>query len=271
MSNLFNTTRFFALIRRQWIGFGRIYLMSIGVIAGLICCFYMFNIWQNYDAIAIDSVDVYSILNFRAPLFCILGLFFVTVISSTYFADLGRKTRAIFELMIPASQLEKFLTGIFYTVIVSISSYLLVYYVIDMAFVSYLRGFGPEVRTEVNKGGMEVAVAFWRYFFDIDYPEVIYYLCFLPLLLNAVFLMGGIIFKNYQYIKTAISLFLYGVVWMYLFVYFVRTQMNNTVQRMENNYWSNSDHIFGAVAVTGIVLALLFWGIAYLRLKEKEI
>lgn len=271
MSNLFNTTRFFALIRRQWIGFGRIYLMSIGVIAGVIFCFYAFNIGTDYNEIKNESAHVYSVLNFRSPLFCVLGLFFVTVISSSYFADLGRKTKAIFELMIPASQLEKFLVGIFYTVIISISSYLLLYYLIDLAFVSYLRGFGPAVRTEVNSLGEQVTVDFWQYYFDVDYPKGIGNILFLPILLNAIFLLGGIIFKSYQYIKTAVSLVLYCVVWMSLFVYFMKTQTENTVQQINGNYWSDIDHIFGLITVTGIVLTFIFWGIAFLRLKEKEI
>lgn len=271
MSNLFNTTRFFALIRRQWVGFGRIYLMSIGVIAGVIFCFYAFNVGTNYDHLQNDFANVYSILNFRSPLFCVLGLFFVTVISSSYFADLGRKTKAIFELMIPASQLEKFLVGIFYTVIIGISSYLLIYYLIDLAFISYLRGFGPSVRTEVNELGEQVTVEFWQYFFSVDYPSGAYYACFLPVVLNAIFLLGGIVFKSYQYIKTAISLLLYCVVWMSFFVYLMKTQTENTVGRMDDNYWSDSNHIFGLITVTGIVLTLIFWGIAFLRLKEKEI
>ncbi len=271
MSNLFNTTRFFALIRRQWIGFGRIYLMSIGVIAGVIFCFYAFNIGTDYNEIKNESAHVYSVLNFRSPLFCVLGLFFVTVISSSYFADLGRKTKAIFELMIPASQLEKFLVGIFYTVIISISSYLLIYYLIDLAFVSYLRGFGPAVRTAVNSLGEQVTVDFWQYYFDVDYPKGIGNILFLPILLNAIFLLGGIIFKSYQYIKTAVSLVLYCVAWMSLFVYFMKTQTENTVQQINGNYWSDIDHIFGLITVTGIVLTFIFWGIAFLRLQEKEI
>lgn len=271
MSNLFNTARFFALIRRQWIGFGRIYLMSIGVIAGIIFCFYAFNIGSNYSDIKNESVQVYSVLNFRSPLFCVLGIFFATVISSSYFADLGSKTKAIFELMIPASRLEKFLVGIFYTVVVSISSYLLIYYLIDLAFVSYLRGFGPAIRTEVNSLGEQVTVEFWPYYFSMDYPRGVFYLCFLPFLLNAVFLLGGIVFKSYQYIKTAISLVVYCVIWMSFFVYLMKKQTEHTVPHMDDSYWSDVYHIFGLITVAGIVLTLIFWGLAFLRLKEKEI
>ncbi|MDM1292875.1 hypothetical protein HX021_01025 [Sphingobacterium sp. N143] len=271
MSNLFNSTRFFGLIRRQWIGFGRIYLMSIGIMAGVIFGFYAVNIGSNYDSMKHNFFPVHSLLNFRAPLFCILGLFFVTVISSSYFADLGRKTRAIFELMIPASQLEKFVVGIFYTVIVSIGSYLLIYYVIDFAFVSYVRSFGLAVKTEVGVNGNQVTVDDWPYFFKVDYPRAAYYFCLLPLLLNAIFLMGSIIFQSYQYIKTAVALVVYCVVWMSLFVFLMKTLTENTTGNMENNYWSDSNHIFGLIAAAGALLTLIFWFIAFLRLKEKEI
>jgi len=51
----------------------------------------------------------------------------------------------------------------------------------------------------------------------------------------------------------------------------MKTQTENTVGRMDDNYWSDSNHIFGLITVTGIALTLIFWGIAFLRLKEKEI
>jgi len=269
MSNLFNSTRFFGLIRRQWIGFGRIYLMAIGIIAGVIFGFYAVNFGPNYDDI--EKNTVYSLLNFRAPLFCILGLFFVTVISSSYFADLGKKTRAIFELMIPASQLEKFLVSLFYTVVVSIGSYLLVFYLIDLAFVSYLRSFGSVVVNEMQPSGETVSVDLWQYFFKVKYPDPAYYFYFLPILLNAIFLLGGIVYQNYQYVKTAISLVLYCVVWTCLFVYLMKTQTQDTVGTMDNNYWSDSNHIFALISAVGVLLTIVFWGVAFLRLKEKEI
>lgn len=269
MSNLFNATRFFGLIRRQWIGFGRIYLMSIGIIAGVIFGFYAVNLGSNYDGI--KNQTAYSLLNFRAPLFCILGLFFVTVISSSYFADLGKKTRAIFELMIPASQLEKFLVSLFYTVVVSIGSYLLVFYLIDLVFVSYLRSVGSVVVNEVQPSGETVSVDLWQYFFKVQYPEPAYYFCFVPILLNAIFLLGGIVYQNYQYVKTAIFLVLYCVVWMCLFVYLMKTQTQDTVGTMDNNYWSDSNHIFALIGAVGVLLAIMIWAVAFLRLKEKEI
>ncbi len=267
MSNLFNSIRFFGLIRRQWISFGRIYLMSIGIIAGVIFGFYVFNFNSFYN----DVQNAHSsILNFRAPLFCILGLFFVTVISSSYFANLGRKTTAILELMIPASQLEKFLVGIFYTTIVGVGSYLLIFYLIDFSFVSYLRSYSSMTLT-YNEGGREVIIDVYQYFFKVKYENVAYYFCVLPMLLNAIFLLGGILFQNYQYIKTAISLVVFCVAWVVLFIYLMKMQTDNTVHTMDKSYWSDPDHVFGLIACVGVLLTVIFWYIGFLRLKEKEV
>ncbi|WP_293884294.1 MULTISPECIES: hypothetical protein [unclassified Sphingobacterium] len=269
MSNIFNSTRFLGLIRRQWIGFGRIYLMSIGIIAGVIFGFYAVNFASNYDGM--KNQTAYSLLNFRTPLFCILGLFFVTVVSSSYFADLGKKTRAIFELMIPASQLEKFLVSLFYTVVVSIGSYLLVFYLIDLAFVAYLKGFGSMVLNQTASTGKAGSIDLWQYFYKVQYPHSAYYFYFAPILLNAIFLLGGIVFQNYQYVKTAISVVIYCVVWICFFVYLIKMQTQDTVGVMSNNYWSDSNHIFALIGAGALFLTLVLWCVAFLRLKEKEI
>ena len=96
MSNVFNFNRLCALIRRQWIAVGKIYMMSIVIIAAIFIAFYGFSISMSYEDLKTNPQVMAGVLTFRQPLFYLLGLFFVTIISSSYFSDLGQKTKAIF-------------------------------------------------------------------------------------------------------------------------------------------------------------------------------
>ncbi|MNU03878.1 hypothetical protein D3C72_2480680 [compost metagenome] len=58
---------------------------------------------------------------------------------------------------------------------------------------------------------------------------------------------------------------------MCLFVYLMKTQTQDTVGTMDNNYWSDSNHIFALIGAVGVLLTIMIWAVAFLRLKEKEI
>lgn len=270
MSNVFNFNRLCALIRRQWISVGRIYLMSLVILAGVFVAFYGFRIGMSLEDLKNNPHEGVGLLSFRPPLFFILGLFFITVISSSYFSDLGQKTKAIFELMIPASRLEKFIASIFYTVIVSLSAYLLLFFLVDFAFVSYLKSLGNSVTTYTYESGEQVVLENWIYFFKLEQGKFMYYLYFLPFLLNALFLLGSIAYKNYQYIKTAITMIVYVAIWVIIFGYVMKLKTENTIQ-VNKYFFQEEVHTFQLFMVIGIILTLVFWGLAFLRLKEKEV
>jgi heme/copper-type cytochrome/quinol oxidase subunit 2 len=271
MSNVFNFNRLCALIRRQWIAVGKIYMMSIVIIAGIFIAFYGFSIFNNYGDISTHSEMGRYVLNFRQPLFYFLGLFFITIISSSYFSDLGQKTKAIFELMIPASRLEKFLSAVFYTAIVSLSAYFLLFFLVDLAFVSYLRSIGSSITTIQMEPRGQVVVDNWMYFFKMEKSEFFPYFYFLPFILNALFLLGSIAYQNYQYIKTAITMIIYIAVWIITFIYVMKLTTDNTIGIDNNNYFDEKVHSLQLVLAIGIFLTLIFWGLAFLKLKEKEV
>ncbi|NJI75811.1 hypothetical protein HCX49_21675 [Sphingobacterium kitahiroshimense] len=270
MSNVFNVNRLCALIRRQWISVGRIYLMSLIIVAGVFIAFYSFYFSRYFEELKFGNATGEYLLNFRVPLFFILGLFFITVVSSSYFSDLGQKTKAIFELMMPASRLEKFLAAIFYTVIVSLGAYFLLFYLIDLAFVSYLRSTGSSIITKTYSTGETVITDHWLYFFKLEKWKYLHYLYFLPFLLNALFLLGSIAYKNFQYIKTAITMIIYIAIWMISYIYVMKLTTKDTIQ-VGGNAFQDEIHVFQLIMAIGIILTLVFWGLAFLRLKEKEV
>lgn len=271
MENTFNFNRFMMLIRRQWISLGKIYLMAWGVLAGLLLFFFYAYYLRSVES-ASNLITADNILNFRYPLFVILGLAYMTIISGTYFSHLGQKPKAIFELLLPASRLEKFLTAVFYTAIVASVSYFLIFYLVDAAFLSYIRSlFFTETVTIHNQNGVDTIVDRLVYFYNTDFPTEAYYFLFIPYLLSAIFLLGSIYFRNFQYIKTAICLFIYILVFIFCMYKVSTTLFDGTIALNHHSFWGNKETLLAIFLITGILLTSYFWGVTYMRLKEKEV
>ncbi|MFD2970249.1 hypothetical protein [Sphingobacterium bambusae] len=268
MSNTFQTNRFFALVTRQWISFGKIYLMSIGIAAGVIAAFYGYALYEF--RIAVDYIPS-GLLDFRMPLFILLGLFFVTIISASYFSDYGQKSKAIFELLIPASRLEKFLTAMLYSVVVCMLSFIAVFWLIDLAFVSYLRNQATSSAMihadEIKNIDHSLAYITAHY----RHQERVRYLFFLPFLLNAIFLLGSIAYRNFHYVKTAVVLIAYIAIWSLGTVYIMKALTDGSVTVRQSAFFENEDNPLQLCLLVGILVTLILWGIAFLRLKEKEV
>lgn len=270
MNNTFNFTRLARLIQRQWIGFGKIYLMSLGIIAGIFMAFYGFFIRAAMTSQNPD--DIASIFSFRPLVFIFLGLSFISIVSSSYFSNLGQKPKAIFDILIPASQLEKFLSALFYTIVLTTISYFLLFFLIDLGFVTYVRSQFTSTHTYFSmKEGKDVAVDNLLYFFHTEIPKQIYWMLFLPFLLSAVFLLGSIAFANFQFIKTAITVIIYSTVFILSMLQLMIWYTRNTVLANDNLTFSEEINVLKLMCAVGILLTLILWGIAYLKLKEKEV
>ncbi|WDF67496.1 hypothetical protein PQ465_14450 [Sphingobacterium oryzagri] len=269
MSNTFHLQRFFSLITRQWIGFGKIYLMALTIAAGVIAAFYGYALYEFHEGISFSNVAYRDVLDFRVPLFPILGIFFVTIISGTYFSDYGQKAKAIFEVLIPASRLEKFLTAVFYTIIVSMVSYMIVYLLIDFCAVSYMRR--QLISMAYQEDGNTLLMDRFAYLTQYAIPQRMMYFYFLPFLFNAIFLFGSIAFRNFQYIKTAVSMIIYIAVWSFATIYLVKLLTRDSVWVQQHTFWQEENHVYQLICAIGFLLTGVFWGLGYLRLKEKEV
>lgn len=267
MNNTFDFNRFFLLLRREWINFGKIYLISLAVVAGVIVAFYGYNISEQLTH---GHGSWTSALSFRPFVFIFLGLLFLTMISSGYFADLGQKPKAIIELLIPASQLEKFLASLVYTVFLTIGTYFLLFYLIDFAFISYIRSVAMETMSIAREDGTQHIIDNIKCFFSQEFPKQLKLMAFLPILLNSLFLLGSIYFKNFHYIKTAISVLVYIACWMGLVIFIMKGATRDTIV-VADGFWQDEINILKILCGTGVILTLIFWFLSYLRLKEKEV
>lgn len=270
MNSTFDFGRFSALIRRQWINFGKIYLMSLGIVAGIFVFFYAYYLW---DAISSGTPNVVlDIVSFRPYVFITIGLIFIAVVSSTYFANLGDKSKAIFELLIPASSLEKFMVSVFYTFIMPVLSYFLLFFVIDFIFVSYERHvFADFIQNELKQSSEYNQRNFLKYFFTLEFPIQLYLLTFIPVLLSSIFLLGSIYFTKFHFIKTAISLIIYVFVFVFLMVKIMSYMTDGTILIKSDSGMHDEMNVLRIICVVGIILSIVFWVIGYLRLKEKEV
>ena len=269
MNNTFNINRFGLLLKRQWLDFGKIYLISLVVVVGVIIGFYAFNIPyptkpNNFD------YDGNLDMRFRYPLFLMLGFLFISIVASSYFSLLGQKSRAILELMTPASIFEKFLGGIFYTTILSFLSYLILFYITDLAFVKYINSHLTEF--EIDKSGKSTISAVEsiasQIFNDASYRVSIRTIYAIPFLITSTFLLGSVYFNRFQYIKTAVSVMLFVSVGVYII-----TKFSELITRgmLSNNRINDKDNFLTTFLLITIALSLIVWVITYVRLKEKEV
>lgn len=268
MNNLFSIDRFGLLLRRQWSGFGKIYLLSLAIVMGIFVAFYAFNL--NDFAKTYESVHINSAFNFRTFLFVFLGLIYIVVIASTYFVSLANKSKAPFELLIPASSLEKFLGGIFYTAICSTFAYFFIFCLVDYIFVAYTKFTYASIYNYLDRRqGLTITVDDLTYYWNKGFPSQLYYMLFVPFLLHAVFFLGSLSFKNNHFIKTAVTLILYITLWVLAVVGVSKYFDGNRIMVGQTHY-DELDILRMCLAV-GIIMTLAIWSIAYLRLKEKEV
>lgn len=269
MNNTFNINRFGLLLKRQWLDFGKIYLISLVVVVGAIVGFYLYYIpspskYNNFDD------DGNLDMRFRYGIYLMLGFLFISIVASSYFSILGQKSRAILELMTPASTFEKFLSGVFYTTLISFASYIIIFYLIDISFVKYLNMHLSEFKSLNNKGASIAAVdsIFSQVFNDAKYREYCMAFFGFPFLITSIFLLGSAYFTSFHYIKTAVSVMLFLAAGLYL-IYKAADVL--TTGKSKITIGGDKEKILLSLCLITLVLTLIFWVITYVRLKEKEV
>jgi hypothetical protein len=271
MNNTFNINRFGLLLKRQWLDFGKIYLMSLVVLTAVIVGFYFFNIPEiGHDNFRWTNNGLTQ-LRFKLPLFLIAGVLFISIVASTYFNVLGQKQKAIMELMTPASITEKFLCGIFFTAVISITSYLLIFYVVDKIFVQHINHLWENQRLLNYHTNKIMQVSFSNIFDDITEEKEFKFLFVSPFLISSIFLLGSVYFNRFHYIKTAVSITAFFTLAIFLSIKTGIWLMEDKAPIHNRVVIGEKDFIFTAFFWVTTILTLIIWTIAYVRLKEKEV
>lgn len=258
MNNSFNIHRFNLLLKRQWLEFGKIFLITLVVAVGIFVAFY------GLTLLPLQTIrEIPYRLRFREPLYLIFGFLFISIIASTYFAHLGQKSKAIIDLLIPASTLEKLLAGILFTSILSTLSFTLLFYVTDFAFISYIKTHFLSSKSAEDFENIK------GFFTQNDFRNFIPFYA-MPLVVTSVFMLGSIYFNRFHYIKTAICIMLFGGILTYILSKASEVLFSGKIQTgMGNNHGKDSFEWIALVIL--LIFTLITWTISYVRLKEKEV
>ncbi|WP_285009286.1 hypothetical protein [Pedobacter faecalis] len=256
MNNTFDIKRFGLLLRRQWLEFGRIYLMALGVAFGAITIFYLYSFWPSIIRPDFPHVGVH----FREPLFLIFGFLFITVIASSYFAHYGQKAKTVIDLLIPASTFEKFLAAVLFTAVLTVLSFIGIFWLIDFGFITnYRANYGTARELHL--------------FFALHVPDLFTPLYFVPALATSIFLCGSIYFHKFHYIKTALSVMIFTGLGTYIVANAGEALTRNRHQLPTSPFMKVDGKDLAEISITLILilLTLAIWSITYVRLKEKEV
>jgi hypothetical protein len=258
MNNTFNLHRFNLLLKRQWLEFGKIFLITLLVALGVFVAFYGVTLLPLREL-----TDMPYRLRFREPLYLMFGFLFVSVIASSYFAHLGQKPKAIIDLLIPASILEKFLAGVFFTSILSTLSFTILFYITDFAFISYIKTYFQ------SSGNVEEIERIKGFLAQNDFRNFIPFYA-MPFAVTSLFMLGSIFFNRFHYIKTTISIMLFISILVYIFSKTSEILFSGkTSISIENN--QGKDFFEWMALIFLLIFTLITWTISYVRLKEKEV
>lgn len=263
----FSFNRFGLLVRKQWAEQGRIYLMGLAVLAGLIFLIGLLRVVTN----GLWPVAVQGEF-FMLFLWLSGGLF-----ASLQFSALADKARGSAYLTLPASHLEKFAVGVFYAFVVFLPAFILTFYAIDVPLVELARGMEP------SRSGRRPAELI--NLFTHEYHELPPFLLFF--VLQAFLLMTSIYAGRYAFVKGGLLVILLFFGGLLLNIFLVRLFIDAPLASgfpFLEIYFKHSPNEWQADSILtpqplrtlltyagSVALPLALLGIGYLRLTEKEI
>ncbi|ACU05547.1 MULTISPECIES: hypothetical protein [Pedobacter] len=274
MNNTFNIERFGLLLKRKWLEFGKIYLVTLSVAFGVILLGYLIAFWRVF--MGLSPVSSRNLV-FREPLFMIFGFLFITAVASNYFAHLGQKSKTIIDLLIPASTFEKFVAGVFFTGVLTTISFTVLFCLTDLIFITKLRNISHSVETSSYTdahGTVTVVKDNLAYFFAHNKINRFLPLYVFPFFFTSIFLLGSVYFNKFHYIKTALSVMVFAGIWTFIIVNTGEYLTRNRRHVGDSGSFFNNpgkDTIEWMLLLLLLVFTFIFWGIAYVRLKEKEV
>jgi hypothetical protein len=258
MNEFFSFRRFLRLFVKHTSEHYRTYLMSIGVLAGVLVLCGAFLL-----IIAPGALEP----GFQTASYVILLFVSGGIFTSTVFAEYGEKNRAIPALTLPATAFEKFLVGWLYSYPIFLAVYTLVFYLA-------LLGLGS---LRHMPAGRHFIV------FSVGQSQMPVFLVMFTII-QSLALFGAIFFRKLQFIKTGFAFFITLGMVVVCNSLFLKIITGVTVEKMAipfgflNFYIGDKYYSIGTgsqaselVLVLLMVVAASTWVAAYYRLKEKQV
>lgn len=282
MDNSFSLYRVGLLIKRQWASFGKIFLIALGAVTLIIIGFYLYNLptEHNFSSLNLQKEGILYLI-FPLPVFCITGILFVSLTANWYFNKWGKKANATEELLLPASNLEKTVSGILLTSVVGIGGFLIVFFLIDGAYRMYINDFVKTLDASIKVNSYSDNMYRARSLKDCHAlpfikdlgSKVFLLLVVIGLIIQSTFLLGSIYFKRFQYIKTLVTFLLTGFLSIFsgikwhMYLTKRKVEVYHTLQKLDHKNDGFPNFFFIVLPI----LILIFYWVTYLRVKEKEV
>jgi len=251
MNNFFNSKRFGLLFRKHCAEHYKTYLMASAVLLGVLLvggCFMVYLIEMPIDT------QVQTVL--FVPIYFLAG----TIFTSTIFADMSDKKKAVSTLMLPASHFEKFLVGWLFSLVFLGSFYLILTILLNLRH-------WPNMHIGVFNAFAEPATLIF----------IIY------TLLHSITFYGAILFERLHFIKVAFCFFITAVVATELNTFFLEKLIGREIR--PTTPFGNLSFVDHSrfVAVRSVTIseplvsyliigvAIILWTASYYRLKEKQV
>jgi hypothetical protein len=263
MNYTFSFKRFWLLVRRHGAENLKVYAISWGVISLFILFFCI---------LSSDGGSLYT--GWFAILFFLTGCVLASNIFGQW-ADFGRSSTY---LLLPATTTEKFMSGLFYSIVIFIPVFTLLYFLTGYLFFSVLH---PAVTvSDIIKGGMNRNVATFVVRIFVDFILAL-------LLLQSVSLICAAAFKKRQFIISSFLLVL--LLWIYLGgINYMISTLAKTVYldtkflpfmdygfAYDNNSTWASFHFNHLIYRLNYVIWIMITGLLYLsawfKLREREL
>jgi hypothetical protein len=257
MKKTFSIIRFCRLFKKHTKEHYRNYLMSIVVLVGVMILGGSFLVYM---------ADIQLDKNIQTFLFFTIMLLAGTIFTSTIFADLGERKKAIPWLTLPASHFEKYLVAWIYSFLLFIIVYTMIFYLAIFIAIQLQHVHGhPQVILNV---------------FEIQILQMYMVYAFL----HAISFFGAVYFEKLHYIKTAFIFFIIMGILIVLNKGILSTLLGRTVDATPpfgNLRFANSgltediqlgrQHNNPYMIYMIIILTFIFWAASYFRLKEKQV
>jgi len=291
MNEFFNFRRWWLLALKRWFDNRGRYLLALLTVAGLMLAWYVVYLAANAGSYFEEEVQA---------VFFFTGLFIAGCIyASVLFNELGSKGKGIAFLTLPASQFEKLLCGVFYGVVVFTVVYTGIFYAINVPAVKISnevryqewlerKALNPEdyKNEQFNPAKVTNVFKYREYRSDDDDDEFnIYFVVWLVYLaVHAFYALGSVYFGKFSFVKTSVTALVLGVIAFLYFLFIVKVfpsggNLDYWIIELKDN--GDPDFIFYyripwfIVSADWLLLKFLFpplfWLIAYVRLKEKQI
>lgn len=280
MNNTFDIKRFGLVMRKDfqenWKRHSLQFLAMLGIIAAVLCFQYESEIHTTCSSefCQVNSYANASLLIAGSILFLALGIVF----ASTLMEPMRNKTKKISFLIVPASDLEKYLSRWVIVVVGYTIAFFLALWLADLFRVAIFSIRYPNIDVEMLNFRELINTNYYRTgdvggyaFFSTHF----FYMCLsFFFLLQSICVLGSTFWEKASFVKTfAASLvivfsFLLVSRWTILLFF----QDFNQFSRLSNSKLDFSESL-GFLILTGVFVffALVNWTIAYFRFRESEI